>query len=514
MLSDDFPASVLVGAIGQSNDRKQSSVVADVMASVRRRLLAACVGLLVIGMPLANPATSIAAPPWSMAHGETRSPTRKPDLVVAGLSAKIHSERLSGSFNVINTGSARARASTAAIFWWHAHKWERLRTQNVPQLATGNRVARRFSAVPAPPLPSGTYRLRSCADVRRQVLERHEANNCSKSVEVRKALGTSSPPVVSGQSSPPAPSVLTTAPFTTAPPPPGPTSPPPSTPDTTLISRPAALVTTASALFTFASNHADAKFECALDEAAWSPCTSPKQYNTVTDGSHYFAVRAVDAPGPDPTPAGASWTVDTTPPDVSVDAAPSGDVPLGPVTIAFSSSDTAASFTCTLDGAQSRPCDSPLDLLAPTAGPHTLQIVSRDLAGNASARPATVRWNSVAAEMTLCGAISNDLVLSPHVARRYRLTCDVTVAAGATLTIEPGTILQGPRKTFGGTSYTSHYVNIEGVLRAAGTTSSPVTFTSPSDNTSSAGDATDARPGDWGGIRVVAGGVWSSNTPT
>jgi thermitase len=83
-------------------------------------------------------------------------------------------------------------------------------------------------------------------------------------------------------------------------------------PDTAITSGPAG--TTASTRATFAFTRADAligaSFECQLDGAAFSACSSPASY-AVAGGRHTFAVRAKSPHGilTDPSPATAAWTV-------------------------------------------------------------------------------------------------------------------------------------------------------------------------------------------------------------
>jgi RNA polymerase sigma factor (sigma-70 family) len=64
------------------------------------------------------------------------------------------------------------------------------------------------------------------------------------------------------------------------------------------------------ATFEFAATEEGATFECSLDGAEFSACTSPTTYFGLKAGGHVFRVRAVDAAGNrDPTPAEHKWDV-------------------------------------------------------------------------------------------------------------------------------------------------------------------------------------------------------------
>jgi Ca2+-binding RTX toxin-like protein len=97
------------------------------------------------------------------------------------------------------------------------------------------------------------------------------------------------------------------------PPPPDDTTPP----ETTIDSGPSGTLSSSSASFTFSSDEAGSTFECKLDAGTFAPCTSPKPYDGLSNGSHTFEVRATDTAGnSDATPASRTWTVDTTAPVV------------------------------------------------------------------------------------------------------------------------------------------------------------------------------------------------------
>ena len=67
-------------------------------------------------------------------------------------------------------------------------------------------------------------------------------------------------------------------------------------PRTTITTAPVGKVLNGSAAFSFTSSE-QGSFECSLDDAAYSPCSSPQRYSSLTKGAHTFSVRAIDAPG-------------------------------------------------------------------------------------------------------------------------------------------------------------------------------------------------------------------------
>ena len=90
-------------------------------------------------------------------------------------------------------------------------------------------------------------------------------------------------------------------------------------PETTIGSGgPAAVTTSASAVFTFSANELGARFECALDAAPFAPCASPQGYAGLALGAHRFEVRAIDAAGnTDASPAVHTWRIDPAVPPVA-----------------------------------------------------------------------------------------------------------------------------------------------------------------------------------------------------
>jgi hypothetical protein len=176
--------------------------------------------------------------------------------------------------------------------------------------------------------------------------------------------------------------------------PPGDTTPP----DTTITSGPSGTVTTASASFAFTSTETGSTFECSLDNAAFSACTSPATYSNLQNASHSFSVRATDAAkNTDPSPALANWVVnvpppDTTPPDTAITGGPTGTVNTSNASFTFTSTEAASTFACSLDGGTFLDCTSPQVYSSLVNGPHSFAVAATDAAGNLDKSPATSNW--------------------------------------------------------------------------------------------------------------------------
>ena len=164
-------------------------------------------------------------------------------------------------------------------------------------------------------------------------------------------------------------------------------------PDTTIDSGPSGTLGSASATFAFSASETGSTFACTLDGGAPAGCTSPKAYSGLAEGAHTFTVRATDPAGnPDPTPASRTWTVDTTPPDTTIDSGPVGHATSDSATFAFSASETGSTFGCTLDGGAPAGCTSPKAYSGLAEGAHTFTVRATDPAGNPDPTPASRTW--------------------------------------------------------------------------------------------------------------------------
>jgi large repetitive protein len=174
--------------------------------------------------------------------------------------------------------------------------------------------------------------------------------------------------------------------------------PPPDTtaPETTLESGPSGTVGSSAASFSFSTNEAGAVFQCRLDGAAWTGCSSPKAYTGVADGQHVFDVRARDGAGNiDPTPAGRTWSVDTTPPETTMTDGPPSSTSSRTVSFSFASSEPGSTFECRLDAGAWAACSSPEAYFDLSTGSHTFEVRAGDALGHVDPSPAAHTWTIV-----------------------------------------------------------------------------------------------------------------------
>jgi hypothetical protein len=140
-------------------------------------------------------------------------------------------------------------------------------------------------------------------------------------------------------------------------------------------------------------------YECQINAEPVIPdCTSPYTYSgTLADGNHTFTVTGLNGGVADTDNAGDyAWAVDTTAPTVAISSGPSGTVPTGTATFAFTATDlTAVTFQCTLDGGAAAACSSGQTYNNLANGNHTFSVVATDAAGHTGT--ATRTWTVTAA---------------------------------------------------------------------------------------------------------------------
>jgi hypothetical protein len=165
-------------------------------------------------------------------------------------------------------------------------------------------------------------------------------------------------------------------------------------PNTAIDDKPALRSPSSSAEFTYDSPTATS-YECSLDNVAFSPCPfgGPKEYTGLSDGSHTFRVRGVNASGPDPTPAGFTWSVDTVAPVTTIDTHPADPSRGDNAAFTFhAANEPGSTFKCALDGAIPATCASGITFHGLANGSHVFEVEATDAAGNVELSPALFSW--------------------------------------------------------------------------------------------------------------------------
>src|SRR5207248_2261809 len=120
-------------------------------------------------------------------------------------------------------------------------------------------------------------------------------------------------------------------------------------PTVTITTQPPNPTNLTSASFSFTSSKTGSTFQCKLDGGTSTTCTSPASYTGLAAGSHTFTVTAIDPAG-NTGSASSTWTIDTTPPTVTITAQPANPTNLTSASFSFTSSKTGSTFQCKLDG--------------------------------------------------------------------------------------------------------------------------------------------------------------------
>ena len=174
-------------------------------------------------------------------------------------------------------------------------------------------------------------------------------------------------------------------------------------PDTVVDSSPPALTSSTGATIDFHSSLTPATFTCSLDAAAPTSCTSPVTYSGLQEGPHSVSVVAATSAGSDPTPAVASWTVNSTAPTVPAGLAANATNATSVALSWTAASDAGgvSAYDITRGGAPlatvNAPATSFTDATVAAGTTYQYAVRARDGAGNASAFSAPVSVTTPAA---------------------------------------------------------------------------------------------------------------------
>jgi len=161
-------------------------------------------------------------------------------------------------------------------------------------------------------------------------------------------------------------------------------------PNVTFTAKPPTLTNQRSATFAFVADKTPSTFECSLDGAPFTTCSSPQIYSGLANGVHTVAVHAnwLGLIGP---PSQYAWTVDLVAPQTTIGSGPPAASTSAAATFTFAANEQST-FTCRLDGAGPVPCTSPKSYAGLGDGAHTFSVQGVDRAGNVDSTPASYAW--------------------------------------------------------------------------------------------------------------------------
>ena len=164
-------------------------------------------------------------------------------------------------------------------------------------------------------------------------------------------------------------------------------------PETTITSPPIGTTSSPSATFTFTSSEPGSTFKCRRDGHSIMPCSSPKTYSALANGTHTFRVWATDPTGnQDATPATQTWKIDSVAPQTTMTSGPTGTTSSTSATFTFSSSEPGSTFECRRNLDAFSACTSPLTYSDLADGTYTFEVRATDLSGFTDPSPASATW--------------------------------------------------------------------------------------------------------------------------
>jgi hypothetical protein len=148
--------------------------------------------------------------------------------------------------------------------------------------------------------------------------------------------------------------------------------------------------------FGFASNENGSTFQCHWTNQAFFSCATPFTRTTpLTNGTHAFFVKAIDAAGNESTVISRQFVVDTVPPNTTITGGPAAGSSTSDrtPTFSFASSEANSTFKCRYDSQAFVACSGPGATHTPatalTAGSHTFAVKAVDKAKNMDPTAAT-----------------------------------------------------------------------------------------------------------------------------
>jgi hypothetical protein len=132
------------------------------------------------------------------------------------------------------------------------------------------------------------------------------------------------------------------------------------------------------------------KYECQLDNLAYSICTAPKTYSGLASGTHTFKVRGTSGTGNVSQPVTYTWSIDLSTPTIMFGQVPTNPTNSTSASFTFSGAGVVA-YECKFDNGSYQACTSPKNYSGLASGNHTFTVRGKNNVGTYS-NPVVHSW--------------------------------------------------------------------------------------------------------------------------
>ncbi len=134
-------------------------------------------------------------------------------------------------------------------------------------------------------------------------------------------------------------------------------------------------------------------YKVRVDGGAWILVDSEHQLASLSDGSHTYEAKAIDAAGNEQmTTVSYAWTIDATAPESTITNQPASLSASSSASFEFSCNDSPCTYEYRLDDGSWTSATSPLSLSSIADGSHTFEVRASDTLGNQESPASTYSW--------------------------------------------------------------------------------------------------------------------------
>lgn len=149
-------------------------------------------------------------------------------------------------------------------------------------------------------------------------------------------------------------------------------------PEVTIVDGPEARIAETTVAFEFECDKPDCTLECTVNGEAKEPCETSVEWTNLADGDYELEVLGVDSVGNISDPQTWTWTVDSTPPEVTLTSSVSEVSYFPTASFEFECDKAPCQFECSLNGDDYEPCTSPVEYDSLARGDYEFSVRATD----------------------------------------------------------------------------------------------------------------------------------------